>query len=233
LLNIIFFPKAATNNFDCRFTKELEIKEHSLQLLKKREQESELHQLIQTVSRCEEELVKSKEAVIQATNRKQELAELANSLENQIANFDKEKVKRIQDTKKKIEKAKENVETMKKSAKDAEASLQIVLAESESAASERKSIKDQILQSQNAMAKMKEQVQALNESVDEMRAKFTELSNLLEEKRSRLRECDEEISEINKEISGLERQKTDFIVEKKKLSNRYGLIFCQSDICNR
>ena len=41
MLNIIFFPKAATNNFDCRFTKELEIKEHSLQLLKKREQESE------------------------------------------------------------------------------------------------------------------------------------------------------------------------------------------------
>ena len=198
--------------------KEIELKGHSLELLRKRLEGSEVHQLIQAVAECEVELQTAQEREACMLARQAELKQLAKSLTDQIKNFDKEKEKLVNQAQKKLEKAKEDVETAKLHAKEEEAALQGVLADSESAAEEKRAIQEQVVQAEQQIAKLNEEVKELTSTLEKLQAEHDQLCILLEDKRARLRECDEEISQIEREIAALEAHKTDLIVEKKKLA---------------
>ena len=200
--------------------KEFELKGHSLELLRKRLEGSEVHQLTQAVAACEAELQAAQEREASTTQRQAELKQLAESLTDQIKNFGKEKEKLIKQAQKKLEKAKEDVEGAKLRAKDEEAALQGVIADSESAAEEKRGVREQVDQAEQQVKKLSEEVKGLTETLEKLQAEHDRLCARLEDKRSRLRECDEEISQIEREISTVEAHKTNLIVEKKKLVNK-------------
>jgi len=200
--------------------KEIDLKKHSLELLQKRLEGSEVHQLRQAVAEREAELLAAQEQEATTSDRQAELRQLADSLKNQIKNFDEEKETLVKQAKEKLEKAKKEVEAAKMRAKDEEAALQGVLADSESAVEERKGVQDQVDQAEQQVAKLDKMVQALSSTLGQLQAEHDRLCARLEDKRSRLKECDEEISQIEREISAVETQKTDLIVGKKKLANK-------------
>lgn len=213
----------ATNREKFQFAKiknEVDLKEHSLELLQKRLEGSEAHQLMQAVMECENDLKASEEQEAQAAQKLSELKDLVRSLTDQIKNFDKEKARIIKGAQKKVGEAKENVEAAKKLAKEEEANLQAVLADSESAAQERESTQEQIDQFKSQIDKWNNQIREVTSDLNALEAEYKTTSDTLEEKQSRLRECDEEISQIERELSSIEINKTNMIVEQKKLSNR-------------
>ena len=200
--------------------RELELKQHSLELLKKRIEGSEAHQLMQAAEDAEEDLKASEEAVKNAMQKQAELDELASSLKEQIKNFDKERGVRIKNAKSNLQEAKKLVETAKKGARDEEAALQGVIAESESAATERLNIQEQLDQCKKTISKIEKEINELSHAIQYLQKQHDDLSADLEAKKSRLRECDEEIVQITKERSELEKHKTDLIIENKKVANR-------------
>jgi structural maintenance of chromosome 2 len=193
---------------------EVDLKEHSLELLRKRLEGSEAHQLMQAVVECENDLKASEEQEAQAAGKLSELKDLVGNLTDQIKNFDKEKTRIIKEAQKKVGEAKESV------SKEEEAKLQGVLADSESASQERESTQEQLDQVQNQIDKLNDQIREIISGLDALEAEYKAVSDSLEERRSRLRECDEEISQIEREISSIENSKTNMIVEQKKLANR-------------
>eukprot|EP00889_Picochlorum_renovo_P003508 jgi/Picre1/30538/NNA_005901.t1 len=215
-IKVLNLEKSNFNNVK----KDIEIKEHSVELLQKRLEGSEVHQLLQSVSACEKELEESEKAVADAIEKKSDLQELVRTLDDQIKNFDKVKNKLVTEAQKKLQIAKDNVETAKKHAREMEVSLQGVLADSESAAQERRAIQEQIDQSSKQIEKLEKDVREMTDLVNNLEAEHKSLSDTLAEKQSRLRQCDEEIAQIEREITEIESHKTDIVVEKKKLGNR-------------
>jgi structural maintenance of chromosome 2 len=200
--------------------KEVEIKHHSLELLQKRLEGSEVHQLIQSLSECECELKAEQEREVEALERLAALKDLVKSLTDQIKNFGKEKESLIKQAREKLEKAKDDLEVAKNNAKDEEAALQVALADSESAAEERIGVQEQIHLAEQQIGQLDKQIDSLSSSLNNLQAEHEQLSAKLEEKRFRLRECDEEISQIEKEISSIEIMTTNLVVDKKKIGNK-------------
>lgn len=200
--------------------KEIELKGHSLELLQKRLEGSEVHQLRQAVAEHEAELEAAQEQEASMSGRQAELRQLAESLKKQIINFDKEKEIHVKQAQEKLGKAKEEVEAAKLRTKNEEAALQGVLADSESAVEEKKGIQEQVDQAEQQVAKLDKEVLELSSTVGQLQDEHERLCARLKDKRSRLKECDEEISQIEREISAVETQKTDLVVEKKKLANK-------------
>jgi len=205
--------------FPCRLSKQLDLKQHSLDLLQKRFEGSETHQLFQSVSACEIELEAAKEAVAAAKQRKTELVAEAKDLEREISTFSQEKGQRVKAAKEKIKAAKERVERCKKEVKTSQAALQVALAESESADTERKAIAVQLDAARDSVTKLQQQVDQLAGVVAATKAAYDQASSRLEDCRNRLKECDAEISAAVKARSGMEKRKTDVIVQKKKMGN--------------
>ncbi len=200
--------------------KEIELKGHSLELLQKRLEGSEVHQLRQAVAEHEAELEAAQEQEASMSGRQAELRQLAESLKKQIINFDKEKEIHVKQAQEKLGKAKEEVEAAKLRTKNEEAALQGVLADSESAVEEKKGIQEQVDQAEQQVAKLDKEVLELSSTVGQLQDEHERLCARLKDKRSRLKECDGEISQIEREISAVETQKTDLVVEKKKLANK-------------
>ena len=200
--------------------KDIELKGHSLELLQKRLEGSEAHQLKQAVAECEAELRAAQEHEMTTLERQTQLKDLAEALKEQIQNFDNEKEKLIEEAKKKLERAKEEVEAAKLRVKEEEAALQVVLADSESAVEEKRGIQEQVDQAEQQVSKLDKEAKQLSSTLEQLQAEHDRLCARLDDKRSRLKECDEEIAEIEQEISSVETQKTDLTVEKKKLTNK-------------
>lgn len=203
-----------------KLSKQLDLKQHSYDLLQKRFEGSETHQLIQAVANSEKELHEAQEAVIAAKKRKTDLVDEAKSLEHEIANFGKEKDKHVKAAKAKLKAAKEHVEECKKGLKAAEAELQVALAEQETAAGERAALATQLEAAQATVVKIQHQIDELSAVVAATKQAHENAADRLQECRARLKECDAEISAATKARAGLEKHKTDMIVEKKKLGNK-------------
>lgn len=204
----------------CRLSKQLDLKQHSLDLLQKRFEGSELHQLTTAVTTTEAELKEAQEAAAGAKQKKQDLVREAKALEHEIANFGKEKDKHVKAAKDKIKAAKQRMEACKKALKTAEAALQVALAECETAATERKALGVQLQSVQEAGTKLQQQVDQLAVVVATTKGTYDEAVGRLEERRARLKECDAEISAAVKAKAALEKRKTDIVVEKKKATNK-------------
>ncbi len=203
-----------------KLSKQLDLKQHALELLQKRFEGSELHQLTTAVATSEAELQEAQDAAAAAKQKKQDMVAEAKDLQHEIANFGKEKDKHIKAAKDKINAAKKSVEACKKALKAAEAALQVALAECETAATERKSLAVQLQAAQETAAKLQQQVDELTAVVAGTKATHEEAVSRLEERRARLKECDAEIAAAVKAKSTLEKRKTDVVVEKKKSVNK-------------
>lgn len=204
----------------CRLSKQLSFKQHALELLQKRFEGSDVHQLAQAVSTCEAELDGAKEALVVAKQKKQACVEMADSLQHEIKNFASQKDQRIKSAKDKIKKAKAHLEVCKKAVKSAETAMQLAIAERESAMTERTSVSEQMQSVQAAVAKLEQQVGSLACVVASTKVQYDDAMGRLNELKGRLKECDADISAAVKARAALEKRKTDNIVEKKKAQNK-------------
>jgi structural maintenance of chromosome 2 len=196
------------------------LRKHSLDLLEKRFEGSELQQLTQVLNSVQEELAAASAAATAAKQRKSDLVKEAEILQHEIANFSQEKGKRIKTAKEKLATAKRHVEACKKSLKAAEAALQVAIAEGETAAKERIALAAQLEAVEAATSNLQAKVDELATVVAVTKTKYDETMARLEERRARLKECDAEISAAVKARNGLEKQRTDMVVERKRAGNR-------------
>jgi structural maintenance of chromosome 2 len=196
------------------------LKQHSLELLQKRLEGSDVHQLTQNKAKLEDELSKTREELKAAQDKKQEQILLAKSLEDDINNFGKDKDKRIKAAKEKVKQAKFNLETCKKVLKAAESAVQVALAEHDNSVQERASLLGQVQTAKENIRSLEQQVEQLGITVKETKTLYDESNSRLEELRLRLKECDSEIAAALKERDGLQKQRNDSIIDRKKIFNR-------------
>ncbi|PRW61562.1 structural maintenance of chromosomes 2-1 isoform A [Chlorella sorokiniana] len=203
-----------------KLSQELELKQHSLKLLEERMQGSEAHQLSEAVAASERELGEAQAAVAAAQQKKAEMVAAAKALQHEIANFGKERDKRIKAAKDKIAAAKKEAEAAKKALKAKQTAMQAVLAEAEAADGERKTLGEQLTAAKMAAKDLEKQVAELASVVAKIKAEYDDHEARLKERLDRLKECDAEIAAATKERDALEGRKTDLVVEKKKLGNK-------------
>lgn len=204
----------------CRLTKQLGLKQHSLELLQKRLEGSDIHQLTQNKASFEDQLNKAGEELKSAQDKKEEQILLARSLQEEINNFGKDKDKRIKAAKEKVKQAKSNLESSKKVLKAAESAVQVALAEHDNSVQERASLNGQMQSVKENITILEQQVEQLGITVKETKTMYDESNSRLEELRLRLKECDGEIAAAIKEKDGLQKQRNDSIIERKKIFNR-------------
>lgn len=198
----------------------LELTRHSLTLLKERIANSESAQLAESVANCEKELAEAKEAAKAAQTRKGEMVALAKSLEKEIADFSKDRDKRVKTAKEKLKKAKQELEARKKLLKQKEQALQAALAEQEAAIVERQSLEDRRTGGETTVATLEKEVEELQNQVAATKAAHGAAAQRLKVIRARIQECDAELSRTQKEKDALVEQMQELDVEKKRTENK-------------
>ena len=160
--------------------KEIEIKSHSLDLLKKRLEGSEMHQLMQTVHQCEADLNTAEEFEKTILAKIDGLKVLRDDLIKQIQNFDKIKERLISQAQDRLEEAKKNVDLAKKHAREGEVALQGVLADSESAAQEKENVQEQITLAKGQITKLQDQIDQMLSALRKLQDHYDSVWSTLE-----------------------------------------------------
>lgn len=211
---------AAAGRQHKELAQQVELKLHAVVLLEERLQGSEAHQLAQAIAASQGELAAAEAAAEEARQKQQQTVAAAKQLEREIASFGQERDKHVRAAKERVKAAKAAAETAKKQLKAKEATLQACMAEAEAAEGERAALKEQLQAAQAAVAQLEAQVAELGAAVATAKAEYDLHSGRLDERRARLRECDTEIAAASKERAALEQQRTDYVVERKKLGNK-------------
>jgi len=200
-----------------KLKQELELKQHSLELLRERIAGSESAQLAQAVAELEGQVQEAQAAAEAAREQKAAMVAEARQLEKDIANFDKDKGKRIKAAEARLKQAKEDVAKAKANGKEADQRVATVSAERAAAAAEREGLAEQEAKLKEAIEALTESIAKLEEAVALSKADLKGKKEQLAGMKARLKECDKEISEIEKLKARAERSILEKTNERKKL----------------
>ncbi|GLC36640.1 hypothetical protein PLESTB_000125000 [Pleodorina starrii] len=199
-----------------KYSRELELAQHSLSLAQQRVAGSEAAQLVAAANATEEQLQTAREAGTAAAQRKKELVEKAKSLEREIRDFDKDRGARIKAAQDKLKKAKAAVEAARKALRAAEAAFARAQQERDAAGGEKESVQKQIQEAQQSSAGAEAEVAELSKSVADAKEAVTAAAKRLEEMQVRLSECDGEIKalEVSREAAAKKMSECDADIKK-------------------
>jgi structural maintenance of chromosome 2 len=200
--------------------REAELKEHALALLADKVRGSESQQLAEAAAACEREAEEVAAAAEAARQRKREMVSLAATLEREIADFGKDRDKRLKAAQAKGKAAKAELERARKAARAAEAALQAAVAEAGAAGDERAKLAAQAEAGEAALASLASEVEALRARVDAANAAYAAAAARLEEKRARLRACDAEIRALEQERDAAARRAADSAASRRRVDAR-------------
>ncbi|KAL3152148.1 hypothetical protein ABBQ32_001245 [Trebouxia sp. C0010 RCD-2024] len=203
-----------------RLRQEVEVKQHSLKLLRQRISSSESAQLAEALAATQADLDQAKAAAEAAKQKKADMIKTAQELSGDIANFGSQKEQRTKAAQAKLKAAKTALEGSKRAAKEASQKLTQAAAEAEAASSERQSLTEQLQTAQKAVQVLEGEVAKLEQAVAAIKSEYESAAARLDELRQRLKECDREISALAADKANLARQLTDLAVEKKRLQHK-------------
>jgi structural maintenance of chromosome 2 len=199
---------------------ELDLKIHSLSLLKKKIESSECTQLRNQVETLGESLSQAQIAHDTALEKRTKLEESTKQLEKEVSLFGKEQKQLIKLTEQKVKKCTANEKKEKETLEKANKNLQVVTVEMESASADRKSISEQISQAEANIVELTEEVETAENEVALKTSAYEELQSMLDEKQKELSKCDKETAHITNEMDNIQAQVSNLGVEKKKLDHK-------------
>lgn len=100
-------------------------------------------------------------------------------------------------------------------------SMQACIAEAEAAAGERAALSEQLQAARQTARELEGKVAELAAAMDAAKEQYEQQSEQLQVLQAWLRECDAEISAALRERTQLEQRKTDLVIERKKLNNKW------------
>uniref|UniRef100_A0A383VT73 Structural maintenance of chromosomes protein n=1 Tax=Tetradesmus obliquus TaxID=3088 RepID=A0A383VT73_TETOB len=212
-----------------KLQQELELQQHSLQLLQGRLEGSEGHQLAAALAATEEQLAAAQQEAGAAAEKKKEMVALAKRLEREIADFSKDHDKRVKAATAKLKAAKQALEAARKLLRQREAQLAEAAAECDAAAGERGQLEQQMQAGRQAIEGLAAEVAALKTAADAARAAHEAAAAQLEAKRARLRECDAEIKGLEKARQTLLKMAQEAHVEAKRRDTKLAAKRAQSN----
>ncbi|KAJ9512107.1 hypothetical protein QJQ45_012740 [Haematococcus lacustris] len=211
---------AAAGKEHRRLQQEAELAAHSLALLKDRMAGSQAAQLAAAAEGLERELEEASAAAQAAKAEMAALVDSASALEQEIANFSKERDKRLKGAQDKLKKAKAGLEAAKRDVRTAEQALAAAQAEHEAGAVEAAALQAKVASAQASIQSLEVEVEALRAASAKAREAYEACAAQLEARRARLRECDAEITAASRATGRLERSVQDLDVDVKKQEHK-------------
>ncbi|GFR44483.1 hypothetical protein Agub_g5746 [Astrephomene gubernaculifera] len=210
----------ATAREHTKYSKELELAQHSLKLAQQRVAGSEAAQLVAAADATEKQLAAAKESGIEAANKKKELIELAKSLEREIRDFDKDRGARIKAAQDKLKKAKSAAEAARKALRIVETALAKAQAERDAAGGEKDALLGQITAAQQSVANAEAEVAKLSDEVKVAKEAAAAAASRLKAMQDRMAECDGEIRALEMAREALVKKAAEYDSDIKKIEAR-------------
>jgi len=199
---------------------ELDLKLHSLNLLKKKIDGSECTQLMNQVTALEESLQQAQTTHNSALESQTKLEESVKQLEKEVSLFGKEQKQLIKLTEQKVKKCVASEKKEKELMEKAMNALQDVTVEIESSAADRKRLAEQIAQADATIAELKDEVENAENAVALKKSAYEELQVSLDEKQKELSKCDKQSAQITNEMDDIQAEISNIGVERKKLEHK-------------
>lgn len=199
---------------------DLELKEHSLALLKDRVSASEVHQLSEAVARCEAELAAATAAASDAAKKGEAAKADAVRIEKEIGAFASDRDKRLKAAEKAIKDSRAAVTASRAGAKALEDRGKAQQAERKAATDELASLQEQLAAAVAQVAATAAEAAALEAKVAKRKAAYEVCSSALEESKQRARACDRELNALATARAALEKSLADKSLEAKKLEHK-------------
>ena len=199
---------------------DLDLKLHSLSLLKKKIEASECTQVMNQVSKLEESLQQVQEVHNTAVEKQSKLEDSVKQLEKEVSLFGKEQKQLIKLTEQKVKKCLSKEKEVKKKMDKADKDLQVVTVEIESSAADQKRLSEQIAQAEASIAELKDEVEAAENEVAIKKSAYQEFQSSLDAKQMELSKCDKETAHITSEMESIQSEMSNIGCEKKKLEHR-------------
>eukprot|EP00898_Chlorokybus_atmophyticus_P005912 jgi/Chlat1/6321/Chrsp44S05888 len=193
---------------------QLQLKEHSLQLLQSRLAQSEYQQLMDATAKLEDELQCAQKAGEASEQKAKEHVQEAAEIEKRISSFDQDREKRITTIQNELKGSDAKLAAASQAVKEVEQEAQRLALELEALRQERSSLEEgisaaalQITEALRVVEQKAEKVRAVSQQYDEAKAQ-------LEEKRQQVRTCDEE---VNTRLKKLEADQVNALSVAEKL----------------
>ncbi|QDZ21883.1 structural maintenance of chromosomes protein [Chloropicon primus] len=199
---------------------ELDLKVHSLSLLKKKIDASECTQLMNQVATLEESLEQAQATHETALEKQTSLEKSVKQLEKEVSLFGKEQKQLIKMTEDKVKKCVSNEKKEKEAMEKANQALQEVTVEIESSAADQKRLAEQIEQADATIAELNAEVESAEDEVALKKAAYEELQMSLDEKQKELSKCDKQSAQITTEMDDIQAEISNIGMEKKKLEHK-------------
>lgn len=199
---------------------ELDLKLHSLNLLKKKIEGSECTQVMNQVTSLEESLNEAQTTHDSALERQTKLEDSTKQLEKEVSLFGKEQKQLIKMTEQKVKTCVANEKKEKGKVEKANKDLQVATVELESSAADQSRLKEQISQTESSIVELEQEVESAENEVALKKSAYEDLQSLLDEKQRELARCDKETAHITNEMDNIQAEISNIGVEKKKMEHK-------------
>ena len=201
-------------------TKDLDLKEHSLGLLKKRLEGSEAMQLGAQVQDLQKALDAAKAAHDEAVSRKDDLKKQVKQFEKELSLVGKQQKELVKIGERKIKECAKLEQAAKKAMEKLAQELQGVAAELDSASVDQSRLMESIQGAEQTIKELQEECVHAENAVAEKKSEYEELTAVLDSKKEGLRQCDEEAKSIGTEIENTQTEMGELDIKSKKLGHK-------------
>ncbi|KAG7095814.1 hypothetical protein E1B28_006514 [Marasmius oreades] len=211
-----------------RLTRELQIKEHELQLLEGQLGESNATRLKKQVETLQEEIKARNEDLVTAQKKQQDASDECDKLERDMAEFKNNKDGKIDELRKSISAQKSALQKHNVTLKTEQKKAQTANLELQQSRAEIEAAQQRMREERAGIEKMRKELAELTKDVADQELKYQSARRNLELEEQSLRQFDEEIQTLQETIK--EKKATVLQVEEKIAALHQGIEACKKAI---